>query len=107
LTGNSVYLDNSTTNPIIIKGSNTVGGVGFTNPISFPLTTRVLTNVADGSFTYNSKIDGNFFVAISATVQQAGNGIITIRARQNGVAIPTPVGVTEIRTGIDNYWRCF
>jgi hypothetical protein len=100
LTGNSVYLENSVTNPIIIKGSNTVGGGGFTNPISFPITTRVLTSVADGSFTYNSKIDGNFFVAVSATVQQAGNGNITMRARQNGVAIPAPVGVTEIRTGI-------
>jgi hypothetical protein len=100
LTGNSVYLDNSVTNPIIIKGANTVGGGGFTNPITFPVANRVITSVADGSFTYNSKIDGNFFVMISATVQMTGNGFITIRVRQNGFAFPAPKGVTEIRTGV-------
>ena len=102
LTGNTVYLDNTTTNPIVIKGSNTVGGGGFTSPISFPIETRVITSVADGSFTYNQKNTGNFFVNIAATVQQAGNGFITIRVRQNGTAISAPKGVTEIRTGISD-----
>lgn len=100
LTGNSVYLDNSATNPIIIKDSNTVGGVGFTNPIFFPLLTRVIGNTTDASFTYNSKIDGNFYVTISATVQMSGSGFITIRVRQNGFPISAPIGKTEIRSGV-------
>jgi hypothetical protein len=102
LTGNLVYLDNSATNPIIIKGANTVGGLGFTTPITFPLFSRVLTSVPDGSITYNSKIDGNFIVNISSTVQMTGNGFITIRARQNGLSIPAPIGITEIRTGVSD-----
>jgi hypothetical protein len=100
LTGNTVFLDNSTTNPIVIKGANTVGGGGFTNPITFPVAQRVITSVADASFTYNSTISGNFLVLVNATVELSGNGTITLRARQNGTQIPIPLGKTQIRSSI-------
>lgn len=99
LNGNTVYLDNSTTNPIVLKDANTVGAVGFTNPISFPFFQRVFTSVADGSITYNSKAIGNFFVNVNAAVQMTGNGFIYMRLRANGVAIPTSIGIAEIKSG--------
>ena len=100
LTGNTVYLDNSATNPIVLKDANTVGAVGFTNPITFPTSQRVITNVTDASITYNSKASASFFVSVNATVQMSGNGFITMRLRANGVAITSSVGITEIRTGV-------
>ena len=100
LTGNTVYLDNSTTNPIVLKDANTVGAVGFTSPITFPTSQRVITNVTDASITYNSKASASFFVSVNATVQMSGNGFITMRLRANGVAITSSVGITEIRTGV-------
>lgn len=100
LIGNTVYLDNGVTNPIVLKGSNTVGGGGFTNPITFPISQRTINTVADGSITYNSKITTNFIVVVTATVQQAGNGVITMRLRNNGTPITFAVGTTEIRSGI-------
>ena len=99
LTGNTVYLDNSTTNPIVLKDANTVGGVGFTNPIAFPTFQRVITSVADASITYNSRLTGTFFVNVNATVQMSGNGTIYMRLRANGVAIPSSIGSADIKTG--------
>ena len=100
LVGNAVYLENSTTNPMVLKGSNTVGGGGFTNPITFPTSQRTINTVADGSITYNSKITTNFIVVVTATVQQSGNGEITMRLRNNGTPITFAVGTTEIRSAI-------
>ena len=100
LNSNSVYLDNSVTNPIIFKTASTVGGGGFTTPISFPISQRTINTVADGSITYNSKIDANFIVIVTATVQQSGNGTITMRLRNNGVAITSSIGATEIKSGV-------
>jgi len=98
LNNNTEFLDiaGGPTNPIVFKGSNTTGG-SFTNPITFPISNRVTTNTADCSLTYNSKITANFFVAVSATVERGGDGFIIIRLRQNGVAITTTIGKTEIR----------
>ena len=100
LGANLVLLDNSATNPLVLKAANTVGGGGFTNPITFPISQRTTNIVADGSITYNSKINANFIVIVTATVQQSGNGVITMRLRNNGTAITTTVGTTEIRSGI-------
>ena len=100
LGANLVLLDNSATNPLVLKAANTVGGGGFTNPITFPISQRTTNIVADGSITYNSKINANFVVIVTATVSQSGNGVITMRLRNNGVAITTTVGTTEIRSGI-------
>ena len=100
LVGNAVYLDNSATNPMVLKGSNTVGGGGFTNPITFPTSQRTINTVADGSITYNSKIPANFIVVVTATVQQSGNGVITMRLRNSGTPITFAVGTTEIRSAI-------
>ena len=102
LTGNLVYLDNSTTNPIVLKGANTVGGGGFTSAITFPISQRTINSVADGSITYNSKISANFIVIVTATVQQAGNGVITIRLRNNGTPITSSVGTSEIKSGVSD-----
>ena len=98
LNGNGEYLDiaGGPTNPIVFKGSNCIGG-SFTNPITFPISTRVITNAADCSLTYNSKIRANFFVSVSATVERGGDGFIVIRLRQNGVAITSTFGTQEIR----------
>ena len=100
LTGNTVYLDNSTTNPIVLKDANTVGGVGFTNPIAFPTFQRVITSVADASITYNSRLTGTFFVNVNATVLMSGNGTIYMRLRANGVAILSSIGSADIKTGV-------
>ena len=100
LSANLVLLDNSVTNPLVLKAANTVGGGGFTNPITFPISQRTTNIVADGSITYNSKINANFIVIVTATVEQSGNGVITMRLRNNGTAITTTVGTTEIRQGI-------
>jgi len=98
LKDNVEFLDIATgpTNPIVFKGSNCIGGT-FTNPITFPISNRVTTNTADCSLTYNSKITANFFVAVTAFVERGGDGFIEIRLRQNGVAITTTTGRTEIR----------
>ena len=99
LSDNTVLLDNSATNPIRLRDSSTVGGGGFTNPITFPVERRVTTNSANGIIRYDSKIPSNFFVVVSATVEQSGDAFITIRLRKNGVANTIVVGKTEIRQG--------
>ena len=61
---------------------------------------RTINSIADASITYNSKITSNFIVIVTATVQQAGNGVITMRLRSNGTPITSSIGTTEIRSGI-------
>ena len=100
LTGNAVYLDNSVTNPILLADASTVGGGGFTTPITFPISQRVITTASTGNIEYHSKIDATFFVTIYATVQMAGNGNITLRLVQNTVAITSSIGVAEIKAGV-------
>lgn len=100
ITGNSVYLDNSTTNPIVLADANTVGGGGFTTPIAFPFSQRTINVSANGSIEYNRTLTSNFIVIVTATVQQSGNGVITMRLRNNGTPITSSVGTTEIRSGI-------
>ncbi len=95
---NTNALNNSTTNPAVLNEAN-VGG-SFTNNPTFPVANRVITSQANCSFTYNSRIQANFFVAVTATVEQGGNAFITCRLRGNGIAIPAPVGVVEIRSGV-------
>ena len=102
LSANLVLLDNSVTNPLVLKAANTVGGGGFTNPITFPISQRTTNIVADGSITYNSKINANFVVIVTATVEQAGNGVITMRLRNNGTAITSSIGTIEIKSGAAN-----
>jgi len=99
LSNNTVLLDNSVTNPIVFNEANTVGGGGFTSPVTFPLATRVATSVPNCFFRYDSEVPGNFYVALNATVERSGDGFIEIRIRQNGTAITTTVGKTEIRQG--------
>ena len=100
LSDNLVSLDNSVTNPSILRDSSTVGGVGFTNPITFPLQRRVSTSPVLGTIRYDSKIQANFMVVVSATATVSGNAFITIRLRKNGVANTLVVGKTQIRQGI-------
>ena len=97
LSDNIVLLDNSVTNPIALAVASTVGGGGFTNPITFPTGNRVLTNATNGSLTYVSKLTANFFVIVSAFVERSGDGFVEMRLRSNGTAITTQVGRTEIR----------
>ena len=97
--GNTNALNTGTTNPQVLAEANVATGA-FTNTPTFPVANRVITNVANCSFTYNSKIQANFFVAVTATVVQTGNAFITCRLRGNGTAIPAPVGVVEIRSGV-------
>jgi hypothetical protein len=97
--GNTNALNTGTINPQVLAEANVATGA-FTNTPTFPVANRVITNVANCSFTYNSKIQANFFVAVTATVEQSGSAFITCRLRGNGVAIPAPVGVVEIRSGV-------
>ena len=75
-----------------------VGAAGPTNAITFPVAQRVVTSSANGSFAYDSKIDGNFSVNLNATVGVNSNGTfdIQVQFRQNGVALPF-IGKTTIR----------
>lgn len=94
LTGNLIELNNSAApgppHSVVVNDANFVGGAGPTNPITFPLSRRVITSVSNASFTYDSKINGNFFVNLNATVGINANGTytITIQFRQNGISLP-------------------
>ena len=104
LTDNIVLLDITNTPPVSglyslpIADASFVGGAGPTNPITFPVAQRVITSSANGSFAYNSKIDGNFSVNLNATVGVNTNGIFNIQVqfRQNGTPLPL-IGKTTIR----------
>ena len=97
IVGNLNDLDTGTTNPQVLNETN-VGG-SFTNAPTFPVANRVRTSVADCSFIYDNKNDGNFFVVASGTVEMSGDGFIACRVRSNGVAIPFAIGYPEIRQG--------
>jgi hypothetical protein len=102
LTNNTIELNNSAASgppySVVVNDANFVGGLGPTNPITFPVARRVITSVSNASFTYDSKINGNFAVALNATVGVNSNGTftITIQFRQNGTPLPF-VGKTTIR----------
>jgi len=104
LTDNTVLLDTSSQTPVgglyslPIADASFIGGAGPTNPITFPVAQRVITSSANGSFTYDSKIDGNFNVNLNATVGVNSNGTFEIQAqfRQNGTPLPL-IGKTTIR----------
>tara|TARA_R110000787_G_scaffold145436_4_gene259268 strand:- start:1138 stop:2829 length:1692 start_codon:yes stop_codon:yes gene_type:complete len=102
LTGNIIELDNSSAAgppySVVVNDANFIGAAGPTNPITFPLSRRVITSVANGSFTYDSKINGNFAVSLNSTVGIQSNGTyaITIQFRQNGVNLPF-IGKSTIR----------
>jgi hypothetical protein len=81
-----------------LKPANVATGA-FTNAPIFPVATRVITSATDCSFTYDSKIDGNFFVAVTATVEMSGDGFIACRLRANGTAFTHAIGLPEIRQG--------
>ena len=103
LTDNTVLLDTSSQTPVgglwslPIADASFIGGAP-TNPITFPIAQRVITSSANGSFTYDSKIDGNFNVNLNATVGVEDNGTFEIQAqfRQNGIPLPL-VGKATIR----------
>lgn len=104
LTDNIVLLDTSSQAPVgglyslPVADASFVGAAGPTNAITFPVAQRVITSSANGSFTYDSKIDGNFNVNLNGTVGVNSNGTfnIQIQFRQNGVALPL-IGKTTIR----------
>ena len=104
LTDNIISLATSGETPVgglyslPVADGSFVGAAGPTNPITFPVAQRVVTSSANGSFAYDSKIDGNFSVNLNATVGVNSNGIFNIQVqfRQNGVALPL-IGKTTIR----------
>jgi len=103
LTDNIVLLDTSNETPVSGLRSLPVANASFiggapTNAITFPVAQRVITSSPNGSFTYDSKINGNFSVALNGTVGVNANGTfnIQIQFRQNGVALPL-IGKTTIR----------
>lgn len=102
LSGNSVFLDNSVTNPLPLAVSSTVGGGGFTTPITFPTGIKIATNATNGSITYASKLTANFIVIVSAEVNVGVNPatLITLRLRANGTPITTSVGTVTIRNQV-------
>jgi len=103
LTDNIVLLDTSNETPVSGLRSLPVANASFiggapTNAITFPVAQRVITSSANGSFTYDSKIDGNFSVSLNATVGVNANGTFNIQVqfRQNGTPLPL-LGKTTIR----------
>lgn len=101
--GNVLELDTNVTNPQVLKPANIDTGA-FTNPPTFPVATRVITSVADCSFTYDTKIEGGFFVVVTSTVEMSGNGFIACRLRADSgsgpFAFTHAIGLPEIRSGI-------
>jgi len=91
-------LDTGTTNPQVLKPANVATGA-FSNTPTFPIATRVITSVTDCSFTYDTKIEGNFWVAVTGTVEMSGDGFIACRLRANGTAFSHAIGLPEIRQG--------
>jgi hypothetical protein len=75
---------------VVLNDANFVGGAGPTNPITFPVSRRVITSSSNASFEYDSKITGNFYVSLNASVgvNSNGNYTITVQFRQNGIPIP-------------------
>lgn len=108
ITGNSIELTNSTAPgppySVVVSRSNFVGGAGPTNPITFPVSRRVITSATGGSFTYDSKVDGNFYVSLNASAGVNANGTyeITIQFRQNGVPLSI-IGKAIIRNSGGNF----
>jgi len=98
IVGNLNDLNTGTTNPQVLAAANIDTGA-FTNAPTFPLVTRVITNVANCSLEYNSKVDANFMVIVSGTVEMSGDGFIACRLRSNGTAITDAIGYPEIRQG--------
>jgi len=98
IVGNLEDLDTGTTNPQVLAAANVTTGA-FTNTPTFPLVTRVITSAANCSLTYDSKVDANFMVVVTATVEMSGDGFIACRLRSNGTAIPYAIGYPEIRQG--------
>ena len=98
IVGNLNDLDTGTTNPQVLAAANVTTGA-FTNTPTFPLVTRVITSAANCSLTYDSKVDANFMVVVTATVEMSGDGFIACRLRSNGTAIPYAIGYPEIRQG--------
>lgn len=96
--GNVNDLDTGTTNPQVLAQANVDTG-DFTNTPTFPVAQRVITSVANCSFTYNSRIDANFAVIVSGTVEMSGDGFIACRLRNNGTPITHAIGLPEIRQG--------
>ena len=92
-------LNTGTTNPQVLAVANVNSGAGFTNAPTFPVVNRVITSVANCSFTYNSRIDANFMVIVSGTVEMSGDGFIACRLRNNGTPITHAIGLPEIRQG--------
>ena len=107
LSNNSVELSNSTAPGapygLVLNNANFVGGAP-TTPITFPVARRVITSSSNASFEYDSKVDGNFFVTLSASAGVNANGTfeITIEFRQNGVPLGI-VGKAIIRNSGGNY----
>ena len=108
MTGNLIELSNSTApGPpygLVLNDANFVGAAGPTNPITFPVSRRVITSSSNASFEYDSKVDGNFYVSLNATAGVNSNGTftITIQFRQNGVPLPI-IGQATIRNSGGNY----
>ena len=108
ITGNSIELTNSTAPgppySVVVSRSNFVGGAGPTNPITFPVSRRVIASASGGSFTYDSKVDGNFYVSLNASAGVNSNGTyeITIQFRQNGVPLSI-IGKVIIRNSGGNF----
>lgn len=102
LSNNLIELNNSAAAgppySVVVNDANFVGGTGPTSPIIFPIAQRVLTSASNASFTYDSKITGNFAVNLNATVGVNSNGTftITVQFRQNGTPLPL-IGKTTIR----------
>jgi hypothetical protein len=107
LTNNIIELDTSNATPVgglyslPIADASFIGGAGPTNAITFPLAQRVITSVPNGSFTYDSKIDGNFSVNLNTTVGVDSNGTfeIEVQFRQNGTPLPFVAKATIRNSG--------
>jgi len=122
VTGNEIALDFAALNDgntIVFKPANLKSPNAFTNTPTFPVAVRVLTDIngngtqdnngAGTSFTYNNKNDGNFFVAVSATVEfddtGSGGGLkngfieCVLRAGDGSTQteILTSIGQTEVK----------
>jgi len=78
--------DPSQSNPIIFKGTNMVTGA-FTNAITFPISQRMIGTISDCSFTYDTKIEGNFLINVNMVLLHTNGAdtLATVQLRRNGV----------------------
>lgn len=91
-------------NPIIFKSTNVIGNV-FTTPLTFPISQRMSGNTTGCSMTYDSAIDGNFFLSVNTNLLHIKNVnkdvLFTLQLRKNGVDVAGGYTEAQLKENVE------